>query len=275
MYQRIVLPLDGSAMAARAIGPARVLAAACDAPLLAVSCLAPDEPAAERAEVVRQQLADRDAGDVELRLPVTPGPVAPALAEVLDEAPGSLVVMASVARAHAAAIVGSVAEELLGATGEPVLLVGPHVEVERFQLAGPLLVPVDGSVTSEAAVPLARAWVVAFGLHPWVVSVVDRPPGAAVTSAADGDAFESAYVNRIARRLEGQAGVQVDFEVLRGKRPAEAIATDARERGAAVICASTHGHTGARRVALGSVAIAIVHHAPCPVLLTRPLQLDP
>jgi nucleotide-binding universal stress UspA family protein len=156
MYERIIVPLDGSQMSVRAIRPALVLAEASDAPVLAVSCSPPGDLVERRRSMIQEQLDQHGARDVELRVPVAQGPVAPVLAELLEEEPGSLVVMASVARSHTAAIIGSVAEELLHQVSQPVLLVGPHVELDRFTLDGPLVVPVDGSKTSEAAPAAGR-----------------------------------------------------------------------------------------------------------------------
>jgi nucleotide-binding universal stress UspA family protein len=271
MYNRIVVPLDGSELSARAIRPALVLAEASDAPLLAVSCTPPGEYAAGRRTMVRAQLDGHGAPGVELRVPVASEAVAPVLAELFEEEPGSLVVMASVARPHTAPILGSVSEELLHRISQPLVLIGPHVDVDGWALEGPLVVPVDGSKTSEAALPLAGAWGVRFGLQPWVVTVVDEEAAdrAARALSVDGP-FESAHVRSLARRLAEQTGIDVEFEVLHGEHPAATITEDARERGAALVVASTHGHTGAHRVAAGSVAIAVVHHAPCPVLLVRP-----
>jgi len=40
-----------------------------------------------------------------------------------------------------------------------------------------------------------------------------------------------------------------------------------------VVCMATHGRTGLARVALGSVAMRMLHHSPCPVLVLRPTDL--
>jgi nucleotide-binding universal stress UspA family protein len=49
-------------------------------------------------------------------------------------------------------------------------------------------------------------------------------------------------------------------------RPATAIAAHARDHGIDLIVVGTHGRTGVSRALLGSVAEAVVRHAPCPVL---------
>ena len=54
--------------------------------------------------------------------------------------------------------------------------------------------------------------------------------------------------------------------VVRTGKPFHEIALAAGERAADLIVIATHGHTGLKRVLLGSTAERVVRHAPCPVL---------
>lgn len=56
---------------------------------------------------------------------------------------------------------------------------------------------------------------------------------------------------------------------LRQGRPASEILTVARGVNCELIVMGTHGRTGLRRALLGSVAEAVLRHAPCPVLTVR------
>jgi len=51
--------------------------------------------------------------------------------------------------------------------------------------------------------------------------------------------------------------------------PGEVIARVAEVRSAQLIVVGTHGHTGIQRFLLGSVATAVLRHAPCDVLVCR------
>jgi nucleotide-binding universal stress UspA family protein len=57
--------------------------------------------------------------------------------------------------------------------------------------------------------------------------------------------------------------------VILGAPVADAITGYARDTGTDLIVLSTHGRTGLRRAVLGSVAEAVLRHAPCPVLAFR------
>lgn len=65
--------------------------------------------------------------------------------------------------------------------------------------------------------------------------------------------------------------------VVRTGQPFHEIALAAGERAADLIVIATHGHTGLKRVWLGSTAERVVRHAPCPVLTvpTRELPRRP
>jgi nucleotide-binding universal stress UspA family protein len=70
-----------------------------------------------------------------------------------------------------------------------------------------------------------------------------------------------------------ERGVRATYEVVDGLDAAEVIVTDAVESSVSFIVLATHGRTGLARVALGSVAMRVVHHSPCPVLVVRPQAL--
>jgi nucleotide-binding universal stress UspA family protein len=57
---------------------------------------------------------------------------------------------------------------------------------------------------------------------------------------------------------------------LRSGQPYQAVCQLAREIGADLIVLATRGHTGLKRILLGSTAERIVRFSPCPVLIVRP-----
>ena len=58
--------------------------------------------------------------------------------------------------------------------------------------------------------------------------------------------------------------------LLRGNEAAaKKLVNYAREENVDLIVMGTHGRTGLKRLLLGSVAEAVVRHAPCPVLLVK------
>ncbi len=60
--------------------------------------------------------------------------------------------------------------------------------------------------------------------------------------------------------------VECSADVIAGAKIGETVAKYAREHDVDLIALSTHGHTGIRRLVLGSGAEEILRHAPVPVL---------
>jgi nucleotide-binding universal stress UspA family protein len=266
MFERVIVPVDGSDFSWRAIHPARALATQCDAALevFQVVVLPDDVDLAE--QLIGDQLEKiglSDAG-IDVHVVVMGDSIATTIGAEVDRHSGSVIVMSSVGRGRSAALIGSIAEELLGELFGPVMLVGPDASTEITDYRGELLIPVDGSDTSESALGLGAAWGITLGARPWVVTV-NEPD-----TAADADASESSYPARLARQLAKQTGRDVEFEVLHGGKPDRAICDYASSLPASLIVASTHGRTGFARIAAGSVAMSIVRNAPCPVVLNRP-----
>ncbi len=70
------------------------------------------------------------------------------------------------------------------------------------------------------------------------------------------------------RKLTGNAELDVTTVVALG-RPAEMIVEAAKEWGADLVVVGSHGRGFWGRLTLGSVSNAVVHHAPCSVLIAR------
>jgi len=263
MVQQIIVPVDGSDQSWRAVDAAIALGRLGGATVEVIEVVFGDRDLAEAQIRLSSRLEQRDTSDIAISTKAKLGKsAAEAISEEVDQHPEVIVVMASHGRGRSAALLGSVAEELLQKIYGPILLIGPRATLNEFK--GRIVVTVDGSEASEAALPLAAAWAIELHVEPWIVEVAEphiRTPS---------DVNESAYPARLARRLSGESGHDVHFEVLHGKNVADAVASFAASTEASLIVASTHGRTGMARLVIGSTAAGFVHKAPCPVLLVRP-----
>lgn len=260
----LIVPVDGSPEAWVAFDVALSLARRCDATIRLVEVVfAPADvtPATSRLDdaVARQSSLDVDV-TVDVRLGAES--VAAELERLLEINPGSVIVMASHGRGRSAAIVGSVTEDVLQRTFGPILVVGPHVQIDDF--SGPVVVTVDGSDESEAALPLAAAWATELRSTPWIVNVAGPMP-----QSVDQDVFDTAYTSRLARDLQIRSGHPVQFDELHDTSPVTAVTTYAKNLSASMIVASSHGRSGWSRLTMGSITSALVRHATCPVLVIR------
>jgi len=146
-----------------------------------------------------------------------------------------------------------------------------------------ILVPLDGSKVGEAAIPvvdklcdklatgtkveisllgvitLLRHWVVV-GEASAPVSYTDDELGLIKERVMD-------YLNTTAESVTCQ-GVVVNT-VVRSGNASEVILKAAEELGADLIAMSTHGRSGLRRLAFGSITDKVLHGTTVPVLMVR------
>jgi nucleotide-binding universal stress UspA family protein len=166
-------------------------------------------------------------------------------------------------------LVGSVAIGLAARAECPVVV----VRGERSSDAGPVVVGIDGSPVSEAALAFAfeaaaarKADLVA--VHAWHDTVFE----AAVAPLLDWDAIEADEHRVLAERLAGWGAKYPDVEVRRvvvRDRPAHALIEQAGGAAAQLVVVGSHGRGSAAGLVLGSVSHAVLHHAPCPVAVVR------
>lgn len=267
--QHLIVPIDGSDHALRAVDVAAALARRCDARIDIVEVV-PDPDAVAPAERDLATAAGRIAStdlQIDTSTELSGGTVADGIVQVLDRSPEATIVMTSHGRGRSAAVLGSVTDDLLRREFGPLVVVGHGVDTTSLDLAGPIIVTVDGSELSEAALPVAAAWAIELGVSPWIVEVAN--PDVPVAP----DLVETSYPARLARHLRRSSGHQTEYDVLHGHDVPAAVASYAESRRASFVVATTHGRSGMQRLTLGSTAAGIVRHASCPVVLLRPPHL--
>ena len=264
MAQHLIVPIDGSEMSWSAFEVARGLAGRFGADINVVQIESDPVDAALADEHLSDELARRGPFDVGVTCTVTltAGTVADELCAMVEAQPDALLVMASSGKGRSAAIVGSVAEHVLHETFGPILLVGPEVTPGDF--GGAVVITVDGSEESEAALPLGVSWAVELGAIPWIIHVTG--PSKPVSG---GDLGDAVYLSRLATELADASQHRVEIDELHEGHPARAVCDYVDRNEASLIVASSHGRSGLSRLAMGSVTSAFVRHATCPVLVFR------
>ncbi len=142
-----------------------------------------------------------------------------------------------------------------------------------------ILVPVDGSTTSNAGLDEAVMLAKPTGAHLRLVHVVDEMPFA--LSAEGYSAMSSDVLGRLkeageellaqSRARVAEQGIPVDAVLLDriDGRLSEHVVAQTKEWGADLIVLGTHGRRGVQRMLLGSDAEQIIRSATVPVLLVR------
>jgi nucleotide-binding universal stress UspA family protein len=169
-------------------------------------------------------------------------------------------------------LIGSVAVAVTAHASCPVIVVrGPGPD-RTTPSPEPVVVGVDGSPTSEAAVAFAfeeaslrRVPVVA--VHVWRDLLVDPT----MAPLLDWDALESDEREVLAERLAGWSEKYPDVSVRRlvvQDRPARALVEESGR--AQLVVVGSRGRGRFHGMLLGSVSQALLHHAHCPVAVVRP-----
>jgi nucleotide-binding universal stress UspA family protein len=180
-------------------------------------------------------------------------------------------------------LVGSVAERVARLADQPVMLVrsamsGPTGTGHSFES---ILVPVDGSSTSQAALWTADELAKQLGASLHFLHVVPDLP----LPMSDGMGFgtlsyrtepwiesleeQARAIIKHARESTTLEKVETSTILASGARTSTQILKFANEHHSSLIVMGTHGRSGLDRLLLGSVAEGVMHHANVPVLLVR------
>ncbi len=297
MLNTILVPLDGSPLAEIALEPAIRLARRCEAELLLVRTLFPEAlpkgsprfAAAHDAQRYLKAIVDylRAEGIVAhtviLPLEAAEGIVDEAAFRQVD-----LIVMTTHGRKGIDALLHpSVTWQVLRQTNAPILTckcasdddpAALAIHLPRFMTApeAPILVPLDGSLQAEAALPIAQELARIFGNPLLLVRAGERPYIAggimgyeAMMGQAEQWSLEEAksYLQRKAAEL-ASTGLKVETEAAVGGA-VPFIQQVAEEHQAGLIVIASHGRGWLGRLVLGSVALHILQEVDRPILLVR------
>ena len=264
---RILVPLDGSILAEAILPVVAQLARDHEAEVILLEVMEGQGNLATELEAVRQaghyleraaaNLRSRGVGRVCVR--VWYGEADQAIANAATREEASIIGMSTHGRSGLDWLrLGSVAERVVRRAPVPVLLVRGNPTWDAGGLAQ-ILIPLDGSETSEAVIPIAARLAGPFDLGIQLLHVVERPSP---------EAEAEAYLAEVARRLEAR-GLRVGVSV-RGGSPAEVIPAFAAETKCGLIAMSTHGRSGLERLFMGSVAERVLKAVTVPVLMWKP-----
>ena len=267
MPKTVIVPLDGSDFALRALPLGTAVARAFGAELLLVTTPMTLEEHRPSELPVWLPEAAAAAGYERVRAELLPEhDELTALEQCVAHADEPALCMATRGRgALGTAVLGSVAQRVVHELGLATALVGPNCDTQ-WQVSGPIVVCHDGSAASDAILPIAGEWARALQLKVVIVHV-SRPRDAATASTP------SAAIERAAELLHddlAEDGVQM----LSHRHSAAGILGLVDDIDASLVALSTHGRSAMGRLTLGRVSGAVIHAAPCPVLTTRPSNLS-
>jgi len=291
MYKKILAPLDGSKVSERILPYAQLWARSFGIPIELLAVVEPETIASSTADHERRrQILTAEKSKVEYLKTIT-GTV-PAVSACGDELgnpaevivdrpandPETLIAIGTHGRSGIQRwLLGSVAEKVLRAARNPVLIVRTAEATQDTQALSfrSVLVPLDGSELAESVLPHAAELSGKMNLEIVLVRVFNIPADYYDEGyTADERVWEMVrdeareYLDKKVKELKSQGLENVSSVLLEGFA-AERIITLAQETPQSLIAICTHGRTGARRWVLGSVTERVVRHSGDPVLVIR------
>jgi len=284
--KRMLVPLDGSPLAEAIIPVAEEWAREEEAELILLRAVLAhhemsDDPVEAKARAVAEgesylnEVAERlkRRGLKRVRWNVRYDEPVTAIAGAVAREDGDLIAMATHGRSGLSRLLlGSVAEAVVRSARVPVLLIRGQSAWEPW-VHGKILVPLDGSETAEAVLPLVERLAGPRALTVSLLQIIERAPFRLedmMVSVRSEEAEQ--YLAKIAAPLQAR-GLRVRWVVGFGGA-AETIVASAGEERVDLIAMATHGRSGLGRLFFGSVAERVVRSATTPVLLFKGGERD-
>jgi len=286
MYERILVPLDGSELAEGALPYVEGLAGRLHSEVILFTVRVPGD----WLELPLRAYLEKRAGDLQsLGIKASPLVVqGNAANEILDFAEKNdinLIIIST--HGHTGPSIwplGSITNKVLQKSRIPILLIRSR-ELEavfREKELRKILVPLDGSQFAEGIVPYVEGLTKGMDNEVILIRIIERvqiPDVVRYTAGFDEKRYEkelTARAEREAKRYLSKKesalrnkGVKVSSTSLLGM-PAQTILQYAEDNSVSLIALSTHGFSGITKWAYGSVASKIIESSSKPVLLVRP-----
>jgi len=294
MYQRILVPLDGSAAGEEVLPYAEEIAGRLGSQII-LACVteSPQETdnqlwssylekmVAATRHGAKDFIPEGEKRRIKVSSALLSGNPAQEIIEYADKQDISLILMS--ARGESAADtrwnLGSVADKVLRATTRPVALIRIRgTPPDRRNITRRVLVPLDGSKCAEQIIPYVQEFAAKRTAEIFLLQVVEAsygmwsPEGYSVIGygGTQVDEIKSGvekYLKSIELSLK-KKGLRVKT-VVRVGVVADEIIKAADDIKATIVAMTTHGRTGLTRWAFGSVTDRVLHGGYHPMILVR------
>jgi nucleotide-binding universal stress UspA family protein len=298
MSEQILVPLDGSGLAEKALPHAMAVARATSRSIVLLLVIPPPVPFGEMGwalvppvnpdlgkdwedelssgrKYLDEVATSLSAKGFDVHVETLEGDPAMQIVRYAEQHPSvTLITMSTHGHSGLARwVFGSVTEKVVQASPVPLMIIRAQKPTSEggsadIPLYNTIVVPLDGSQFAEQA--LEHAVPIAGARESKLVLTCAVPNEQGKWGEEMGDSLE--YLEQTRQKLASK-GLQVETQIRYGI-PEEVIVQTSDSAHADLIVMTTHGRGGLQRLWLGSVAIEVARHASQPVLLVRAKQRD-
>lgn len=297
MFEKLLLPLDGSSLAEVAVPYVGLLARRLGSEVILLHVCPPGmQPYRHMRQIYLEHVADNLRGIIrrggsrekaKVMAKVMVGKPADIISDYVNRNQIPLVVLAAFGGSGRKTwLLGSVADKVVRAVNSPVLLVRSRNGSPSSEKPGihRIFLPLDGSEVSKQSVPCAvefarkfKAGITLFGMaekaayYSDYISFVPYSDGMTAEYERMGVVAERTvrhYLTALEKDIR-QDGLRISHRVTLGIAPADDILQQADKAGADLVVMATRGRSPLSRWAFGSVAEKVMRGGDLPLLLVK------
>ncbi len=295
MFERILLPLDGSEVSEMALPYGEELASKLGSEVILYHVRGREHQQQEHmhqtylnrlAETVQSNIKKGQPKSTEVKVTtkVEAGEPTENICNLVDKNKVDLIIMTAVSASglKVGKMLGSVTDHICQTVPIPVMLIRPQSVKQtdkKRRLVNRMLIPLDGSELSKLALPvgeeLATKLKVSATLFQMATMIRPYDDGSGATAYIDYTKFDEDEKKRVSAEMIAlekelkQRGLDVTHIVTSGFDAANEIIEVGKKVDIDLVVMSTHGRSGLGRWVLGSVAEKVLRHGETPLLLVH------
>jgi nucleotide-binding universal stress UspA family protein len=283
MYERILVPLDGSELAEQAIPYVEWLARKFNSEFIVITvCLAGDPLERALREYIERIVKKIQSLRMKAQSVFIEGEPAASIIDFAGKNDISLIAISTHGRTGVSQwLLGSIANKVVQRSHIPVFLVrsSQPAKTPADKELRKILLTLDGSQFSEAIIPYIEKLAKVMHSEVVLLSVIEPAKLPQLAAYIDREKYEKDFMAKLKRESKrylgkkktalASKGIKVNSVLLEGK-PAETILQYAEDKSVNLIALTTHGFSGVTKWAYGSVASRIIEASSRPTLLVRP-----
>lgn len=291
MFEKILIPLDGSELAETALPYGEELGKKLGSEVILFHVCSPEHRQFtrmhkiyldNRAETLALKMREGQPDDarVNVTVKIEEGKPSESICNLIEKDKIGLIIMTTAgASGQKIGILGSVADHVSRTLTIPTMLIKPwnvpRIENGR-QLISHILVPLDGSDLSKLALPVSEELANMLNVPITLFQMARMYPDSGDAPrffdydkwTADEEKKIRADMTELERQLK-QRGITVSWSMAAGTDAANEIARASKKIGAELVVMSTHGRSGLGQWVFGSVAEKVIHQRDTHLLLVH------